>query len=219
MLLFLTQGEKVEFTCAGCKAFYASKVEQFHTLPLVLVLHLKRFGGPGGLEKLETLLFPSELRLSTLCGDIVPAHRPCLTNQAPNIQVSIPQTLASQVSSPPGEAKDSALCSSGQYISDILNASGNWFCCNDSQVSMSNEAECLPALLYVQGRRAGGPSTQALTGPPAPTGSALGPASTPQAQPSLNRGSTRPRLNTPSPASTRAAPGPASAPSAQPQQG
>ncbi|XP_071201309.1 uncharacterized protein [Salvelinus alpinus] len=148
MLLFLTQGKKVEFTCAGCKGFYASKVEQFHTLPLVLVLHLKRFGGPGGLEKLETpLLFPSELRLSTLFGDIVPplhsASPQALTKQAPNIQVSIPQTLASQVSSPPGEAKDSALCCSGHYISDILNASGNWFCCNDSQVSMSNEATVL----------------------------------------------------------------------------
>ncbi|KAM9534645.1 ubiquitin carboxyl-terminal hydrolase 37-like [Salvelinus alpinus] len=185
------KGKKVEFTCAGCKGFYASKVEQFHTLPLVLVLHLKRFGGPGGLEKLETpLLFPSELRLSTLFGDIVPplhsASPQALTNQAPNIQVSIPQTLASQVSSPPGEAKDSALCcsdsndqepgkalwtasvkqqpvksvngyyqltgvvshlggsaNSGHYISDILNASGNWFCCNDSQVSMSNEATVL----------------------------------------------------------------------------
>ncbi|XP_071201296.1 uncharacterized protein [Salvelinus alpinus] len=142
------KGEKVEFTCAGCKGLHASKVEQFHTLPLVLVLHLKRFGGPGGLEKLETpLLFPSEVRLSTLCGDILPplhsASPQALTNQAPNIQVSFPQTLANQVSSPPGKAKDSALCCSGHYISDILNASGNWFCCNDSQVSMSNEATVL----------------------------------------------------------------------------
>ncbi|XP_064819249.1 uncharacterized protein LOC135536957 [Oncorhynchus masou masou] len=32
---------------------------------------------------------------------------------------------------------------SGHYISDILHASGNWFCCNDSQVSMSNEATVL----------------------------------------------------------------------------
>ncbi|XP_070964760.1 ubiquitin carboxyl-terminal hydrolase 37-like [Oncorhynchus clarkii lewisi] len=32
---------------------------------------------------------------------------------------------------------------SGHYISDILNASGNWFCCNDSQVSMSNEVTVL----------------------------------------------------------------------------
>ncbi|XP_052383232.1 ubiquitin carboxyl-terminal hydrolase 37-like isoform X2 [Oncorhynchus keta] len=182
--------EKVEFTCAGCKGLHASKVEQFHTLPLVLVLHLKRFGGPGGLEKLEApLLFPSELRLSTFCGDTVPplhsASPQALTNQTPNIQVSIPQTLDSQVSNPPGEAKDSALCcsdsndqepgkvlwtasvkqpvksvngyyqltgvvshlggsaNSGHYISDILNASGNWFCCNDSQVSMSNEATVL----------------------------------------------------------------------------
>nr|XP_046167290.1 ubiquitin carboxyl-terminal hydrolase 37-like [Oncorhynchus gorbuscha] len=109
--------EKVEFTCAGCKGLHASKVEQFHTLPLVLVLHLKRFGGPGGLEKLEApLLFPSELRLSTFCGDTVPplhsANPQALTNQTPNIQVSIPQTLASQVSNPPGEAKDIALCCS-----------------------------------------------------------------------------------------------------------
>nr|XP_046189667.1 ubiquitin carboxyl-terminal hydrolase 37-like [Oncorhynchus gorbuscha] len=182
--------EKVEFTCAGCKGLHASKVEQFHTLPLVLVLHLKRFGGPGGLEKLEApLLFPSELRLSTFCGDTVqPLHSAtpqAFTNQTPNIQVSIHQTLASQVSNPPGEAKDSPLCcsdsndqepgkmlwtasvkqpvksvngyyqltgvvshlggsaNSGHYISDILNASGNWFCCNDSQVSMSNEATVL----------------------------------------------------------------------------
>ncbi|XP_045076495.1 ubiquitin carboxyl-terminal hydrolase 37 [Coregonus clupeaformis] len=35
------------------------------------------------------------------------------------------------------------LASSGHYVSDILNASGNWFCCNDSQVSMSNEATVL----------------------------------------------------------------------------
>ncbi|XP_031682619.1 ubiquitin carboxyl-terminal hydrolase 37 isoform X2 [Oncorhynchus kisutch] len=111
------KGEKVEFTCEGCKGLHASKVEQFHTLPLVLVLHLKRFGGPGGLEKLEApLLFPSELRLSTFCGDTVPplhsASPQALTNQTPNIQVSIPQTLASQVSNPPGEAKDGALCCS-----------------------------------------------------------------------------------------------------------
>ncbi|XP_045076611.1 ubiquitin carboxyl-terminal hydrolase 37-like isoform X2 [Coregonus clupeaformis] len=195
------KGEKVEFTCEGCKGLQASKVEQFHTLPLVLVLHLKRFGGPGGLEKLEApLLFPPELRLSDLCGDMVPtlhiASPQALTNQAPSIQVSIPQTktsqvsspqtLTSQVSSPPGQAKDSALCcsgsndqepgkvlqtasvkqqpvksvngyyqltgvishlgglaNSGHYVSDILNASGNWLCCNDSQVSMSNEATVL----------------------------------------------------------------------------
>ncbi|KAK6291044.1 hypothetical protein J4Q44_G00385570 [Coregonus suidteri] len=152
------KGEKVEFTCEGCKGLQASKVEQFHTLPLVLVLHLKRFGGPGGLEKLEApLLFPPELRLSDLCWDMVPplhsASPQALTNQAPSIlvsipqtktsQVSSPQTLTSQVSSPPGQAKDSALCCSGHYISDILNASGNWFCCNDSQVSMSNEATVL----------------------------------------------------------------------------
>ncbi|XP_042168671.1 ubiquitin carboxyl-terminal hydrolase 37-like [Oncorhynchus tshawytscha] len=42
------KSEKVEFTCEGCKGLHASKVEQFHSLPLVLVLHLKRFGGPGG---------------------------------------------------------------------------------------------------------------------------------------------------------------------------
>ncbi|XP_064818307.1 ubiquitin carboxyl-terminal hydrolase 37-like [Oncorhynchus masou masou] len=111
------KSEKVEFTCEGCKGLHASKVEQFHTLPLVLVLHLKRFGGPGGLEKLEApLLFPSELRLSTLCGDMVPhlhsASPQALTSQAPSIQGSIPQTLASQVSRPSGEVKDSALCCS-----------------------------------------------------------------------------------------------------------
>ncbi|XP_031670486.1 ubiquitin carboxyl-terminal hydrolase 37-like isoform X1 [Oncorhynchus kisutch] len=113
------KSEQVEFTCEGCKGLHASKVEQFHSLPLVLVLHLKRFGGPGGLEKLEApLLFPSELRLSTLCGDMVPhlhsASPQALTHQVPSIQGSIPQTLASQVSSPPGEAKDSALCCSGR---------------------------------------------------------------------------------------------------------
>ncbi|XP_055780101.1 ubiquitin carboxyl-terminal hydrolase 37-like isoform X1 [Salvelinus fontinalis] len=115
------KGEKVEFTCEGCKGLHALKVEQFHTLPLVLVLHLKRFGGPGGLEKLEApLLFPSELRLSTLCGDMVPhlhsASPQALTNQAPSIQGSIPQTLASLVSSPPGEAKYSALCCTGKSL-------------------------------------------------------------------------------------------------------
>ncbi|XP_052362028.1 ubiquitin carboxyl-terminal hydrolase 37-like [Oncorhynchus keta] len=118
------KSEQVEFTCEGCKGLHASKVEQFHTLPLVLVLHLKRFGGPGGLEKLEApLLFPSELRLSTLCGDMVPhlhsASPQALTNQAPSIQGSIPQTLASQVSSPPGVAKDSALCCSEAEASTV----------------------------------------------------------------------------------------------------
>ncbi|XP_052320847.1 ubiquitin carboxyl-terminal hydrolase 37-like isoform X11 [Oncorhynchus keta] len=118
------KSEQVEFTCEGCKGLHASKVEQFHTLPLVLVLHLKRFGGPGGLEKLEApLLFPSELRLSTLCGDMVPhlhsASPQALTNQAPSIQGSIPQTLTSQVSSPPGVAKDSALCCSEAEASTV----------------------------------------------------------------------------------------------------
>ncbi|XP_045567270.1 ubiquitin carboxyl-terminal hydrolase 37-like [Salmo salar] len=42
------KGEKVEFKCEGCKGLHATKLELFHTLPLVLVLHLKRFGGPGG---------------------------------------------------------------------------------------------------------------------------------------------------------------------------
>ncbi|XP_045076402.1 ubiquitin carboxyl-terminal hydrolase 37-like isoform X2 [Coregonus clupeaformis] len=128
------KGKKVEFRCEGCKGLQASKVEQFHTLPLVLVLHLKRFGGPGGLEKLEApLLFPPELRLSDLCGDMVPtlhiASPQALTNQAPSIQVSIPQTktsqvsspqtLTSQVSSPPGQAKDSALCCSEAAASEV----------------------------------------------------------------------------------------------------
>ncbi|XP_024301476.2 ubiquitin carboxyl-terminal hydrolase 37-like isoform X2 [Oncorhynchus tshawytscha] len=118
------KGEKVEFRCAGCKGLHASKAEQFHTLPLVLVLHLKRFGGPGGLEKLEApLLFPSELRLSTFCGDTVPplhsASPQALTNQTPNIQVSIHQTLASQVSNLPGEAKDSPLCCSEAAASEV----------------------------------------------------------------------------------------------------
>ncbi|XP_045073895.1 ubiquitin carboxyl-terminal hydrolase 37-like isoform X1 [Coregonus clupeaformis] len=128
------KGKKVEFTCEGCKGLQASKVEQFHTLPLVLVLHLKRFGGPGGLEKLEApLLFPPELRLSDLCGDMVPplhsASPQALTNQAPSIlvsipqtktsQVSSPQTLTSQVSSPPGQAKDSAHCCSEAAASEV----------------------------------------------------------------------------------------------------
>ncbi|KAL0969346.1 hypothetical protein UPYG_G00225890 [Umbra pygmaea] len=65
--------QKVEFRCAFCQGHHALKKDQFHTLPRVLVLHLKRFGGPGGAEKLETPLFiPPNLSLSTLCGDTVP---------------------------------------------------------------------------------------------------------------------------------------------------
>ncbi|XP_071263880.1 ubiquitin carboxyl-terminal hydrolase 37-like isoform X2 [Salvelinus alpinus] len=112
----------VNYTCPVSQLEF--QLVSVRTCTSVLVLHLKRFGGPGGLERLEApLLFPSELRLSTLCGDMVPhlhSNSPqALTNQAPSIQGSIPQTLASQVSSPPGEAKDSALCCSEAAASAV----------------------------------------------------------------------------------------------------
>ncbi|KAM9398927.1 uncharacterized protein ACWYII_031343 isoform 3-T4 [Salvelinus alpinus] len=112
----------VNYTCPVSQLEF--QLVSVRTCTSVLVLHLKRFGGPGGLEKLEApLLFPSELRLSTLCGDMVPhlhSNSPqALTNQAPSIQGSIPQTLASLVSSPPVEAKDSALCCSEAAASAV----------------------------------------------------------------------------------------------------
>lgn len=113
--------QHISLICYFVEWFHCLSVHLSSSLSLgsVLVLHLKRFGGPGGLEKLEApLLFPSELRLSTLCGDMVPhlhsASPQALTNLAPSIQGSIPQTLTSQVSSPAGEAKDSTLCCSGR---------------------------------------------------------------------------------------------------------
>ncbi|XP_024301471.1 ubiquitin carboxyl-terminal hydrolase 37-like [Oncorhynchus tshawytscha] len=61
----------VNYTCPVSQLEF--QLASVRTCTSVLILHLKRFGGPGGLEKLETpLLFPSELRLSTFCGDTVP---------------------------------------------------------------------------------------------------------------------------------------------------
>lgn len=108
--------QHISLICYFVEWFHCLSVHLSSSLSLgsVLVLHLKRFGGPGGLEKLEApLLFPSELRLSTLCGDMVPQLHSA-NPQAPSIQGSIPQTLTSQVSSPAGEAKDSTLCCSGR---------------------------------------------------------------------------------------------------------
>ncbi|KAJ7988554.1 hypothetical protein DPEC_G00324770 [Dallia pectoralis] len=64
----------VDFRCPNCDGLQASRREQFHTLPRVLVLHLKRFRHRRwGVQKLKrSLLIPPKLSLSTLCGDDVP---------------------------------------------------------------------------------------------------------------------------------------------------
>ncbi|KAJ7986997.1 hypothetical protein DPEC_G00334190 [Dallia pectoralis] len=118
----------VDFRCPDCNSLQASKREQFHTLPRVLVLHLKRFGhGLWGVDKQKTpLLIPPQLSLSTLCGDTVP-----------------PQQAVERALSPPGQDKDSTLYSSGHYISDVLGANGKWLHCNDSMVSVTSQASVL----------------------------------------------------------------------------
>eukprot|EP00063_Salmo_salar_P075354 XP_014050189.1 PREDICTED: ubiquitin carboxyl-terminal hydrolase 37-like isoform X2 [Salmo salar] len=193
------KGEKVEFKCEGCKGLHATKLELFHTLPLVLVLHLKRFGGPEGFEKLEApLLFPSELSLSTLCGDMVP-----------HLHSASPQDLTNQVSSPPGEAKDSAL-----YCSDS----------NDQEpgkVLLTASVKQQPVksvngyyqLTGVVSHLGGSANSGQESGRPQHTG----PNWATCTSPSLNRGSTWTGLQTLRHASTGVVPGPASKTPAQPQ--
>ncbi|XP_034143359.1 ubiquitin carboxyl-terminal hydrolase 37-like isoform X1 [Esox lucius] len=164
----------VDFRCHVCKGLQASKMEQFQTLPRVLVLHLKRFGGYSGLEKLETpISIPPNLRLSELCGDTVPPLHNIIPEDATDHAISLPgqdrdSILFCSDSNDQGPGKvwqkfsveepvktfcDYQLTGivshlggsmmSGHYVSDVLGASGQWLCCNDSQVSVSSEASVL----------------------------------------------------------------------------
>ncbi|KAL0969347.1 hypothetical protein UPYG_G00225910 [Umbra pygmaea] len=166
MLLFITQCQKVEFSCAFCQGHHALKKDQFHTLPRVLVLHLKRFGGPGGAEKLETPLFiPPNLSLSTLCGDTVPPLHSIVPEDFTNQDASTSEKACNSDSTEhePGDVQQTATVNNnrmestsyyqltgivshigeslnnGHYISEILGAGGQWLYCNDRDVSPSNE--------------------------------------------------------------------------------
>ncbi|KAJ7988553.1 hypothetical protein DPEC_G00324760 [Dallia pectoralis] len=136
----------VDFRCPNCDGLQASRREQFHTLPRVLVLHLKRFRHRRwGVQKLKrSLLIPPKLSLSTLCGDDVP---PCTASYQRNrpspTWTEDPVTSSGYYQLTGILSHLGGFMLSGHYVSDIRAANGKWLRCNDSMVSVSSEASVL----------------------------------------------------------------------------
>ncbi|KAJ7987086.1 hypothetical protein DPEC_G00335100 [Dallia pectoralis] len=108
----------VDFRCPDCNSLQASKREQFHTLPRVLVLHLKR---PWNV--LSVLLDRTKTAPSTV--------------QEEPVTSSGHYQLTGVISHLGGHML------SGHYISDVLGANGKWLHCNDSMVSVTSQASVL----------------------------------------------------------------------------
>ncbi|KAJ8002254.1 hypothetical protein DPEC_G00177990 [Dallia pectoralis] len=113
--------DTVDYRCQVCKSLQATKMEEFHTLPRVLVLYLNRFGGTWDVDKMEMpVLFPPNMSISTLCGDTVPPMH-CVIPEDHDDQALSQNGPANQsVLGTDRPSNDGVVSPDGQVIDDLL---------------------------------------------------------------------------------------------------
>ncbi|KAF3333401.1 ubiquitin carboxyl-terminal hydrolase 25-like isoform X2 [Carex littledalei] len=113
-----------------CKKLSVAKKQMFVSqAPNVLVIQLKRFEGIGGKIN-RNIEFEEVLLLSSFMFN---------GNQGSQTEYSLFGSIVHT-----GFSQDS-----GHYYAYIKDASGNWYCCNDTQVSRSSGQDVLSEKVYV----------------------------------------------------------------------
>ncbi|XP_078176440.1 ubiquitin-specific protease 25 isoform X2 [Carex rostrata] len=119
-----------KYSCERCKKLSVAKKQMFVSqAPNVLVVQLKRFEGIGGKIN-RNIEFEEVLLLSSFMFN---------GNQGSQTEYSLFGSIVHT-----GFSQDS-----GHYYAYIKDAFGNWYCCNDTQVSRSSAQEVLSEKVYV----------------------------------------------------------------------
>ncbi|KAJ4842318.1 hypothetical protein Tsubulata_039691 [Turnera subulata] len=120
-----------KYKCDNCKKLVAAR-KQMSILeaPNVLVIQLKRFEGMFGGKIDKPIAFEEVLLLSGFMSK---------ASQDPQPEYNLFGTIVHSGYSP----------ESGHYYAYIKDASGRWYCCNDSYVSLSNLQDVLSEKVYI----------------------------------------------------------------------
>lgn len=120
-----------KYKCDSCKKLVAAR-KQMSILqaPNILVIQLKRFEGIYGGKIDKAISFEEVLVLSSFM---------CKTSQDPQPEYKLFATIVHSGYSP----------DSGHYYAYIKDAIGNWYCCNDSCVSVSSLQEVFSDKAYI----------------------------------------------------------------------
>ncbi|KAJ3698804.1 hypothetical protein LUZ61_002509 [Rhynchospora tenuis] len=120
-----------KYSCERCKKLSVAKKQMFVSqAPNVLVIQLKRFEGIHGGKINRNIEFEEVLLLSSFMFN---------GNQASQTEYSLFGSIVHSGFSP----------DSGHYYAYIKDASGNWYCCNDTQVSRSSAQDVLSEKVYI----------------------------------------------------------------------
>ncbi|KAF6985524.1 hypothetical protein CFC21_003375 [Triticum aestivum] len=120
-----------KYSCERCKKLTSARKQMFILkAPKVLVIQLKRFDGIHGGKINRNIEFKEGLVLSDFMYD---------KNQDPQPVYNL---FGSIVHS--GFSQDS-----GHYYAYVKDATGRWYCCNDSQVSLSRSQDVLTEKVYI----------------------------------------------------------------------
>ncbi|XP_042479169.1 ubiquitin carboxyl-terminal hydrolase 25-like isoform X2 [Macadamia integrifolia] len=120
-----------KYKCEKCKKLVpARKQMSILKAPNVLVIQLKRFEGIHGGKIDRPIAFEEVLVLSSYM---------CKATQDPCPEYNLFGTIVHSGYSP----------ESGHYYAYIKDAIGRWYCCNDSQVSLSTLQEVLSEKVYI----------------------------------------------------------------------
>ncbi|KAL6554331.1 Ubiquitin carboxyl-terminal hydrolase 25 [Orobanche minor] len=120
-----------KYKCDNCKKLVAARKQMsIHQAPNVLVVHLKRFEGMSGGKVDKSIAFDETLVLSSHMSK---------GNKDAHPEYNLFGTIVHSGFSP----------DSGHYYAYIKNATGRWYCCNDSYVSVSTLQEVLSEKVYM----------------------------------------------------------------------
>ncbi|KAL6529774.1 Ubiquitin carboxyl-terminal hydrolase 25 [Orobanche gracilis] len=120
-----------KYKCDNCKKLVAARKQMsIHQAPNVLVVQLKRFEGMSGGKVDKSIAFDETLVLSSHMSK---------GNKDAHPEYNLFGTIVHSGFSP----------DSGHYYAYIKNATGRWYCCNDSYVSVSTLQEVLSEKVYL----------------------------------------------------------------------
>lgn len=120
-----------KYSCEKCKKLAAARKQMLVLrAPNILVIQLKRFEGLVGLKIDRPIAFEEVLTLSSYM---------CKASQDPQPEYNLFGTIVHSGYSP----------ESGHYYAYIKDATGRWYCCNDSYVRVSSLQEVLSEKVYI----------------------------------------------------------------------
>ncbi|KAL6570561.1 Ubiquitin carboxyl-terminal hydrolase 25 [Orobanche gracilis] len=120
-----------KYKCDNCKNLVSARKQMsIHQAPNVLVVQLKRFEGMSGGKVDKSIAFDETLVLSSHMSK---------GNKDAHPEYNLFGTIVHSGFSP----------DSGHYYAYIKNATGRWYCCNDSYVSVSTLQEVLSEKVYI----------------------------------------------------------------------